>query len=258
MWAETFPNAERDMKRRQEQRKKNARIARETQEKLKDMTPEELEEMERNTPEWKRGALVVTDADQGKEKEGVFGSIKQKISKTEAAQKFFESEEYKKLREARGNYSEFKGKLREGIENTQNPAIQRAMQVADLAYTESSCARAIKNMQQYDPYFDFEELEVEATDIFAEFYCNFLSGNLEYLEKVAGGVALAVCKAEFKRREVEGWRNRYDDLLDCGKAVFNAGQMDKVPSFTFIIDETEINCKVDAKNPDEVKEGHDE
>lgn len=30
VWAETFPNAERDMKRRQEQRKKNAKLARET------------------------------------------------------------------------------------------------------------------------------------------------------------------------------------------------------------------------------------
>lgn len=113
-------------------------------------------------------------------------------------------------------------------------------------------------MQAYDPFFDFEELEVEAGDIFAEFYCNFLSGNLEYLEKVSSGVALAICKAEFKRRETDGWKNRYEDLLDCGKAVFNAGQMDKVPSFTFVIDATEINCKVDVKDPDNVKEGHDE
>ena len=51
------------MKRRQEQRKKNAKLARETQEKIQDMTPEELEEMEKNTPEWKRHALVVTEAD---------------------------------------------------------------------------------------------------------------------------------------------------------------------------------------------------
>jgi len=29
---------------------------------MQEMTAEEIEEMERNTPEWKRNALVVTDA----------------------------------------------------------------------------------------------------------------------------------------------------------------------------------------------------
>lgn len=53
----------------------------------------------------------------------------------------------------RGNYTEFKQKLREGVENTQNPMVHGAIQVADLAYTESSCARAIKSMEAYDPYF---------------------------------------------------------------------------------------------------------
>jgi len=55
-------------------------------------------------------------------------------------------------------------------------------------------------MEAYDPYFKFDELEVEATDIFQEFYVNFLSGNLEYIETVAGGPALAICKGDFKRR----------------------------------------------------------
>jgi len=51
-------------------------------------------------------------------------------------------------------------------------------------------------MQAYDPYFDFEELEYEATEVFQEFYCNFLAGNLEYLQKVSAGTALAVCKGD--------------------------------------------------------------
>ena len=91
-------------------------------------------------------------------------------------------------------------------------------------------------MEAYDPYFDFDDLETEATEIFQEFYCNFLAGNLEYLEKVSGGVALAICKAEIKRRETEGWKYKYEEVLDCSKAVFNSGQMDKVPSFTYIVD----------------------
>jgi hypothetical protein len=78
-------------------------------------------------------------------------------------------------------------------------------------------------MQAYDPYFDFDDLEIEATEIFKEFYCNFLTGNIEYLETVSGGPALAICKTEIKRRAVEHWEYKYDEMLDCGKATFNAG-----------------------------------
>ena len=46
--------------------------------------------------------------------------------------------------------------------------------------------------------------------------------------------------------------------MDCGNAVFNAGQMDKVPSFTYIIDTQEINCKVSIKDENEVTEGDDD
>lgn len=42
------------------------------------------------------------------------------------------------------------------------------------------------------------------------------------------------------------------------KAVFNAGQMDKVPSFTYIIDTQELNLKVLIKDEDIEAEGSDE
>ena len=127
-----------------------------------------------------------------------------------------------------------------------------------MVYTESSCARAIKNMEAYDPYFQLEDLEAEATEIFKEFYCNFLSGNIDYLEKVSGGPALAICKGEIKRRATEGWQYKYDDLLDCENATFNSGQMDKVPSFTFIVGTQEIDCKVSIKDENEIKEGSED
>mgnify|MGYP000875900841 CR=1 FL=1 len=89
-----------------------------------------------------------------------------------------------------------------------------------MVYTETSCAKAIKNMEAYDPYFDLNDLEVEVTEIFKEFYCNFLSGNLEFLETVSGGPALAICKTEIKRRAKEQWEYKYEDLLDYQPAVF--------------------------------------
>lgn len=200
VWAETFPDPDKAVADRMAQRRRAAKIAKEAQEKEESMTPEEIEAMEAATPEWKRGALVVTDAEVEEDKPGMFGRLKNKVQSkvmnTEAGKKFQDSEEYEKLKEMRANYAEFKGNLKEGVENTQNPVVQRAVAAADLAYTETSCARAIKNMQAYDPYFDFDDLEIEVTEIFKEFYCNFLAGNLEYLETVSGGPALAICKTE--------------------------------------------------------------
>jgi hypothetical protein len=75
---------------------------------------------------------------------------------------------------------------------------------------------------------------------------------------VSGGPALAICKAELKRRQTEGWKLRYEDILDIGTSTFNAGQMDKVPSFTFIVETQEIDCKVSLKDEDEIVEGGDD
>jgi hypothetical protein len=69
------------------------------------------------------------------------------------------------------------------------------------------------------------ELEQEASDIFAEFYCNFLSGNLDYLQEVSGGVALGKCKADFQNRVTNKWKYKYTDVLDMSDAVFNAGEI---------------------------------
>jgi len=75
-------------------------------------------------------------------------------------------------------------------------------------------------MQRYDPEFDLEELNYEAEEIFKEFFCNFLSGNMQYCEKVCASTALGFVKAHIQLREKEGWRYKYDELLTCGRADF--------------------------------------
>jgi hypothetical protein len=100
----------------------------------------------------------------------------------------------------RADINEFKHNLKEEIDNTQNPMVQRARQVSDTILMESSCARAVKEMRQFDREFDLQDLSFEAEEIFKEFYCNYLSGHLIYLEKVCGKQALAVVKTEVKRR----------------------------------------------------------
>jgi hypothetical protein len=70
--------------------------------------------------------------------------------------------------------------------------VQSGRQVIDIAFIESGTAKAVKIMKLYDKEFDIEELPFEAEEVFKEFYCNYLSANVEYLEKVSGSTALAV------------------------------------------------------------------
>lgn len=99
-------------------RKERAKLSREWDEKMAEMSPEELAAMEESIPEWKRNALVVGDNDEEDEvKPGMFKRMKtaagDKISNTEAAQKFYESEEYKKIKEVRAEVNSFKADLRD-------------------------------------------------------------------------------------------------------------------------------------------------
>ena len=80
-------------------------------------------------------------------------------------------------------------------------------------------------------------MSFEAEEIFKEFYSNYLSGHLLYLEKVCGKSALAIVKTEVKRRQTEGWKYKYDDILDCGQTHLLGAQIpDKCPpTFSFSI-----------------------
>jgi len=108
---------------RMKERKKIAKDMREAEEKQEAMTPEEIEEMEKNIPEWKRNALVMQGEDVKEEKAGLLKGLKNRIGDTDAAKKFRESEEFDKLQAARNDFRETVGKFKEGVENTQNPAI---------------------------------------------------------------------------------------------------------------------------------------
>ena len=207
------------------------------EEKLAQMTAEEIEEYEKTIPEWKRGALVTSDG-KVQEKTGAFGNLKNRLYDTQTYKDLAASEQGQHLKEVRQNYKDFRANPKDQVETSQSPLVQRTAQVVDTVKMENSCARAVKNMQAYDPYFSFDELEVEAREIFKEFYCNFLTGNLEYVSEISSGPALAICKAEFKLREQEKWSYKYEDLLDCGDAVFQSGEiaeLTKAPSFTYVV-----------------------
>ena len=250
VWCETFPNEDKKVKSRIEKRKQIAK-----QQKEYEMSMEDQERMQQEIPEWKRQSLVVTDQQaEEEEKQGLFKKlrkgVKERVSQTEAAQKFYQSEEYKKIEAIRSEMNQFKSNLKEEIDNTQNPLVQTSRRAVDLAFTESGLARAIKEMQKYDPEFDLQELHYEAEEIFKEFYCNYLNGNLQYIEKVCGKAGLAIAKSEINRRNSEGWKYKYDDILNINHPNFLGGLIPEKspPQFTFTIEVQEIDCKVNNKD----------
>jgi hypothetical protein len=85
------------MAQKRKMRMEAAKLARELEEKQEQMTPEEIEAMEASIPEWKRNAIVMTGDPVTEDKPGMFGKLKGKISDTDAAKKFKDSEEYDRL-----------------------------------------------------------------------------------------------------------------------------------------------------------------
>ena len=134
-------------------RKERAKAAKEWEEKQKEMTPEELDAYMESIPEWKRGALVVDENEEelDEEKPGIFGRMKNRvqsrIDETEMAKKFYESEDYQKLKEVRAEVKEFRAEMREQVDASQNPMVQRASQLSDKVLSETACALAITHMK---------------------------------------------------------------------------------------------------------------
>lgn len=61
------------------------------------------------------------------------GRMKDRIGDSEQAQRFYDSEDYQKLKDMRTNYDQFKSNLQDGVETTQSPVIQRGVQAVDMA-----------------------------------------------------------------------------------------------------------------------------
>jgi hypothetical protein len=61
VWAETFPQHKSKAHEKMEKRKERAKLVKELEEKAAAMTPEELEAYMESIPEWKRGALVISE-----------------------------------------------------------------------------------------------------------------------------------------------------------------------------------------------------
>lgn len=118
VWEETFPSGKSIASTKIEKRKERAKFIRELEEKAEEMDPEELEEYMESIPEWKRGALVVTNnAAEEEEVRGLFSRLKSKLGdriyETDAYQRYKESDEYKELKKVRAEVRDFRADVKD-------------------------------------------------------------------------------------------------------------------------------------------------
>lgn len=139
----------------------------------------------------------------------------EKVSNTTLVKDFYEKEG-ERIDWAKKEYAEFRGDLREQVDASHNPLIRGSAMAYDKARADTPMARAIMEMKKYDPHFDFNGLHYEVEEVFREFYCNYLDGNKEYVQKVTGGEA-TVMQAMIQMREEQGWAYKYPEVLDCSE-----------------------------------------
>ena len=115
VWRETFPNEEKNVKNRIQRRK---RVAQEQ----KKYTEEEIEAMQEEIPEWKRGGVVVAGDPVEEDEGGIFKRTRKrlgrKLGETSMGKNFKESDLNKDLEKMRKEVQEFKGNLKEELDNT--------------------------------------------------------------------------------------------------------------------------------------------
>lgn len=94
IWQETFPQEDELARSKMQRRKQIAKLQKELEN--NQLTPEEVEKLQASIPDWKKGAVVITDEKPTEERSGLFRrlgrKVKSSVNKTSAAQEFYQSD----------------------------------------------------------------------------------------------------------------------------------------------------------------------
>ena len=141
------------------------------------------------------------------------------------------------------------------MDHSQSPIVQRSMTVIDKVQGDTACGKAILNMQEYDQDFDIEDLTHEVEELTKEFFCNYLTGNQEYIDTVMGGPAHSFCKAMIELRLKEKWTYKLEELIDVRFVDFRKGRLTEGrPQFTYQVQVEEYNLRVCSKTGEDIED----
>jgi len=251
-WYETFPQ-EKDYVSKYKDRIEEIKRQRELE-----------EEYENNgeIPEWKRGALIVTDIEAEPESRWAKfkRSVKSKFDDTDTMKEFYKSDSFKEFSEARSHLQDLKGDIQTEVDHSQSPLVAKARGAYDMIFTESNTAQAIRQMQSFDPDFEIEDFLYEARDLFEMMYTYQLHADIETLSLFVGEQALAFWKNILTVRTKTGIEPKYKEVLSVDDITFMGGRIPdkKNACFTFSCRLREIHCNVKKGQMEEIVEGDEE
>lgn len=82
-------------------------------------------------------------------------------------------------------------------------------------------------------------------------FCNYMTGNQAYMDKITAGTAHAWFKAMIELRQKEGWSYKVEELLDVRLVTFMSARIiEGVPCFVYTIEVEELNQRVDKDGQD--------
>ncbi|CAD8123696.1 unnamed protein product [Paramecium sonneborni] len=263
-WRKTFPSHDDEVKARMETVKAKLAERKKEEEKLAQMSEEELGGIQEKIPEWKRNAIQATDQSTSEEaslKQKIAQKIQSRLKQSEQGQQFVNSDTYKEYVTFKSEMKQFKADLSDRIQNHPNNFVQVSLYAAKTVTNESNVARAIKQMRMIDPNFDIYELEKEAKVIFEQIYNLYLVGDLESLQKVCGEAALGYFKVLLKKQEAEKSEPKHKQLWNVDEIRFTRASIPdsvKLPVFIFTIKTQEIFCYVSKTDKSKIVDGDDE
>lgn len=200
VWRQTFPGEE-NIDLLMAKRKQEAIILKS---KIKEATDEEAEEIEKNIPEWKRGAVLIIEDSIEQEKVSIFETAKRNLSTHiknlklyQDSQQSYENSELKLLMEdLKVSFTNVK----ENIKESQNPFMVVTRDLADRVSFKSPSSQVITVMRKFDPSFDLLIFEKEVNGIFKQLMTAFINDELDMIKLIAGETALAMLTSEIKSR----------------------------------------------------------
>jgi import inner membrane translocase subunit TIM44 len=105
------------------------------------------------------------------------------------------------MKELKDSTAQLKEGIRDIIDDSENPIVQRAREEAAKLRWETEQAKAIRVVRLIDPNFDIYETENELEQIIRDVYESHLSEDLDYVQSVTFGQAQSYFDGQVKEWE---------------------------------------------------------
>ena len=264
-WNTAFP-PDVDMKNHFIKKKEEYKEKRIEEEKI--YSQEEIDELEKNIPKWKKGQLVFVKKEEEIEIQNRLDKIKQFISsyipissREETEEKKEEDKELNKaLDDMEREYDEF----RQGFDTLKDRTLNLAEK--NIIYNKGKEAfqklrdkvnnDVATHMSKHYPDFDMDFFEKELQFIFEDMYHNYLKHDMKKIELVCLSEARGFFKSKIEEQKTNKKVHKHKGIFNLRMPILEQAMMvSNTPLFVFSIQFHELVCLVEQNNHEVIVEG---